>query len=154
MPKCTFVCGQESTLPALVPTALTLHCTFQNLLNLYCQCKSTQEQMPLGSDCKRASSCSVLKFTQQLWRCVKQIISESAFGPCQVSHKQNRSAVLVMPEFSKRDLLQQAKGMLLWNLSGLKARFCWTKHPAHQFDLAPAVIPKSWRISRLLSFWP
>lgn len=48
----------------------------------------------------------------------------------------------LVPEFSKRDL-QQAKGALLSNVSGLKARLCWTKHPAYQFDLVPAVIPKS-----------
>lgn len=145
------VCWQSRTSAACSSTkVLTLNCTSQNLLT-YIFTLSTWinsrsnvlviAQVPAHVQSLHLhSSCGVV-----LNRLFQKVVSDRAGYPV---NKTGQQCCLV-PEFSKRDLLQQAEGALLSNISGLKARLCWTKHPAYQFDLVPAVVPKSWHTCRL-----
>lgn len=143
--RCMFTGSHEPAVPALLPMALTLCCTSQNLLTFIFPLSTwiNLRENDLVSDCTNTSSCSIFIFPHivVLNRLFQKVHLHHATYPV------NRAAWqwLLVPEFSKSSLLQQAKGALLSNVSGLKTRLCWTKHPDYQSDLVPAAIPINWR---------
>lgn len=118
--KCTFAACHGPVLPALVP--LTLRCTSQNLLTfiftLTIQISSTANV----SDCTSTSSWCILKFAQQLWSCADRLFQKVLLHHARHPAKRIGQQCYLVPKFSKRDLLQQAKGALLSNISKFESQ--------------------------------